>query len=528
MPRNTYTLGPYVMGIDFGTESCRVGIFDSVGSPVAFASTPYKTTYPNPGWAEQNPEDWLHSLQASTRLCMDRAGVLPAEIAGISYDATTMTVVPVDSNGEHLRPAIMWMDVRATDQAMRALHTQSPARRYTGGGTLPPTAEWYPFKAAWIKENEPEIYKRAYKIVDAPDWLTFQLTGQWTQNINTAAHRAYYDRDNGGWPIDLYEEVGAGDALSKLPEVVNDLGTPLGGLTRRAAELLGLIPGTPVAQGGGDAWHGQIGLNVLQPGKMTLVTGSSHVLSGQATEPISGPGFFGAYTDGVVPGQYTVETSLTSSGSVLKWFKDNYCQDIEAAAKATGLNAYDIMNKRVVDVPIGSNGLIINEYFQGNRTPYSDSKARGVICGLSLGHTREDMYHAIQESVCFGVEANMRMLRNAGFEVTEFVASGGATKSRAWIQMHSDVTGVPISMPEVGDAVTLGSCILAATGAGIYNNVQEAANAMVHIRERIEPDPGRHEEYKFYVDQYMEQYPRVQDLIHKTVDYQNDTRKKAS
>ncbi|OFS67853.1 xylulose kinase [Trueperella sp. HMSC08B05] len=512
-------MGPYLMGIDFGTESCRVGIFDTVGSPVAFAATPYTTTHPHPGWAEQSPDDWWQALIASTHRVMARAGIEPPEIAGISYDATTMTVVPMDQNGEALRNAIMWMDVRATEQAARVAESDSPVTRYTGGGTLPPTAEWYPFKAAWLRENEPDIYKRAYKLLDAPDWLTYQLTGQWTQNINTAAHRAYYDRDNGGWPVDLYEQAGAGDVFDKLPERVVDLGVPLGGLTKRAAEALGLIPGTPVAQGGGDAWHGQIGLNVLSPGKMSLVTGSSHVMSGQAVEPVSGPGFFGGYTDGVVPGQYTVETSLTSSGSVLKWFKDQFCQDIEKAANEIGIGAYDVMNTRSKDIPIGCEGLIINEYFQGNRTPWSDAKARGVFTGLSLSHTREHVYRAIQEAVCYGVEASMRKLREAGFEVQEFVACGGATKSREWTQMHADVTGVPITLTEVGDAVTLGSCILAASGAGLYDSVQDAANHMVHERERIEPNMNRHEEYKFFADKYIEQYAVNQEHIHTVVDY---------
>lgn len=516
---NRYTLGPYLMGIDFGTESCRVGIFDTVGSPIAFAATPYTTTHPRPGWAEQSPADWWQALVASTHRVMARAGIEPPEIAGISYDATTMTVVPMDKNGEALRNAIMWMDVRATEQAARVADSTSPATRYTGGGTLPPTAEWYPFKAAWLRENEPEVYKRAYKLLDAPDWLTYQLTEQWTQNINTAAHRAYYDRDNGGWPVDLYEQAGAGDVFDKLPERVVDLGVPIGGLTKRAAEALGLIPGTPVAQGGGDAWHGQIGLNALQPGKMSLVTGSSHVMSGQTTEPLSGPGFFGGYTDGVVPGQYTVEMSLTSSGSVLKWFKDQFCQDIEKAATEIGIGAYDVMNTRSKDIPIGCDGLIINEYFQGNRTPWSDAKARGVFTGLSLSHTREHVYRAIQEAVCYGVEASLRKLRDVGFEVEEFIACGGATKSREWTQMHADVTGVPITLTEVGDAVTLGSCILAAAGAGLYDSVQDAADHMVHERERVEPNMNRHEEYKFFADKYVEQYAVNQDHIHSVVDY---------
>lgn len=259
--------GPYVLGIDYGTESCRVAIFDLVGKPVAMAATAYQTTHPRPGWAEQSPDDWYLALQSSTRKAMAEANVSAAEIEGISYDATTMTVVALDETGKELRPAIMWMDVRATEQAARALTTDNWARLVNGGGTMPATAEWYPFKAAWLRENEPETYAATHRLVDAPDWLNYKLTGEWTVNINSAAIRMYYNRDRGGWPVDFYEHIGCGDVFDKLPTDVVDLGKLVGTLTKDAAEDLGLWAGIPVAQGPADAWAGQIGLGVVNPGK---------------------------------------------------------------------------------------------------------------------------------------------------------------------------------------------------------------------------------------------------------------------
>lgn len=141
----------YLLGIDFGTESVRAAIFDLAGRPVSFAATTYRTTHPHPGWAEQDPEEWWEALQASCRKVIAASGISPAAIKGISYDATTMTVVAMDKRGEALRPAIMWMDVRATEQAARAEKSDSVARLYNGRGTAPATAEWYPFKAAWLR-----------------------------------------------------------------------------------------------------------------------------------------------------------------------------------------------------------------------------------------------------------------------------------------------------------------------------------------------------------------------------------------
>ncbi|WIK64510.1 FGGY-family carbohydrate kinase [Gleimia hominis] len=511
--------GPYLLGIDFGTESCRAAIFDLRGNSIGFAATPYKTHFPRPGRAEQDPVDWWEALKASVTRVLDQTGVAARHIAGISYDATTMTVVALDKRGNALRPAIMWMDVRATEQATRGDEIEHWAKKYNGDNTMPVTAEWYPFKATWIKENEPEVYKEAYRIVDAPDWLTYKLTGEWTVNLNTAAIRSYYNGDHGGWPTDFFEHIGCGDVFEKLPERVLALGEVVGTLSASTAHELNLIPGIPVAQGGGDAWHGQIGLGVVEPGALAVITGSSQVMTGQSAEPIYGKGFMGSYTDAVIRGQYTVEGSLVSSGSVLKWFKDGFARDIVQATERIGLNPYEILDRQAAEIPIGCDGLIMNEYFQGNRTPYTDSKARGLMFGLSLSHTPEHMYRAILEAVAYGTQHNLLMMKESGFEPNKLVFCGGATKSPLWMQMYADVTGKPITLTEVGDAVVLGSCMLAAVGAGLYKDLPAAARNMVHETKTIEPNMDAHEEYQFYLQQYMDAYPVMQELTHKTVDH---------
>ena len=279
------------------------------------------------------------------------------------------------------------------------------------------------------------------------------------------------------------------------------------------------MPGTPVAQGLPDAWAGQIGLGVVSPGKLALITGSSHVITGQSAVAGYGEGFFGSYTDGVIRGQYTVEGGISSSGSVLKWFKENFGGAVAAEAEATGMSPYYLWDRKADELPIGCDGLIVNEYFQGNRTPYTDSKARGIMWGFNLSTTPEQVYHAIEEAVCYGTAHVLKAFKDAGFETTELVACGGATKSRDWMQMHADVTGVPITLTEVGDAVVLGSCILAAVGSGQYQSIEDAARNMVHETERIEPRPDVHEAYQFYFEKYMETYPRLSDLSHDLVDH---------
>lgn len=511
----TRTSCDLLLGVDFGTEGCRAAVFDPHGRCLGTDATGYRLSHPRPGWAEQDPDEWWSALGSSVRGALRAAEVSAEAIAGLSVDATTCTVVALDDRGRHLRPAIMWMDVRASDQARRIAESQHPARKVNNGGDGPVSAEWLPSKLLWLKESEPETYASAAWILDAPDWATYKLTGRVTANVNTAAVRGYHDRNQGGWPIDFYEEIGIEDAEAKLPPDVLDLGAYVAELSPEAAAHLGLRAGTPIAQGGGDAWAGQIGLGVVTPGRMALITGSSHVMIGQSREEIHGEGFFGSFTDAVIPGQYTVEGGQVSTGSVLKWFRDKFCrEDIHVEAGRRGISAYDVLNERIAEIPPGSDGLIVCEYWQGNRTPYTDPHARGIVWGLSLHHTSEHVYRAIQEGVCYGTAHNLRAMSAAGFDVSEIVAAGGFTHSEQLMQMQCDVAGVPITLCEVTEAVVLGSAILAAVGAGLYDSVGAAAGAMVHPTRTIEPDLDAHEEYGFFVDAYAGTYPAMRPLMH--------------
>jgi FGGY-family pentulose kinase len=500
--------GPYVLGIDFGTESVRVGVFDTAGTPIVFASQPYPLSHPHPGWAEQQPDEWWSALVAATRRALAESGVAGREIAGLGADCTSCTVVAMDEQFRVLRPAILWMDVRAAGQARRIAASGHPALKYNGYGSV--SAEWLPCKVLWLKENAPETYRHARHIGEFVDWLTHRLTGQWTASINNASIRGYYDRAEGGWPDDFYEQIGLGDALSRFPPRVLGMGEVAGTLLPEVAGELGLPPGIPVAKGGADAFVAMIGLDVLRPGKLAFITGSSHVCLGQSATPLHARGIFGAYTDALLPGQYTVEGGQVSTGSVVKWFKDNFCGKEAVLAAARSVDVYTILDELARPLPPGSEGLVVLDYWQGNRTPYVDPEARGIIRGLSLKHTTGHLFRAILEGVAYGTEHILRTFRANGIAVDEMVAAGGPTRSPLWMQIHADVSNVPIVLTAVPDAAALGSAILGAVAAGLFPNVQSAA-------ARMEPDPAVHEAYKFYVDQYISTYPPLQALIHETV-----------
>jgi ribulokinase len=504
--------GPYVIGTDFGTESVRVGIFDQAGQPVAFASQEYPLYHPHPGWAEQKPDEWWAALVKATRAVLDKSGIAKEEIVGLGADCTSCTVVALDRNFQPLRPAIIWMDVRSADQARRLAASGHPALKYNGFGNV--SAEWLPCKTLWFKENEPDLYYQAAYVGEFIDWLTYRLTGEWVGSINNTSIRWYYDRAEGGWPESFYEQIGLGDLLPKFPPRVLDMGVVAGTLRPDVAVELGLPPHLPVAEGGADAFVAMVGLNVLRPGKMAFITGSSHLMLGQSAQPLHAKGIFGAYTDAVLPGQYTVEGGQVSTGSVVKWFKENFCGKEAAQAAEQGVDVYTLLNELAAPIAPGSEGLLVLDYWQGNRTPYVDPEARGIIRGLSLKHTTGHMFRAIIEGIAYGTEHILRTFRQNGYVVEEMVAAGGPTKSPLWMQIHADVSNVPITLTAVPDGPALGSAILGAVAAGLYPDLQTAADKMVQVRSRIEPNPDVHQVYQFYVDQYINTYPALQELTH--------------
>jgi FGGY-family pentulose kinase len=505
--------GPYVIGCDVGSQGTNAALYAADGRLVASAYVPYDVSFPHPGWAEQDPGEWWSCLTRATRGALQDSGVPAEEIAGISVDATASTVVASDADGRPLRPAIMWMDVRAADQARRVQETGDPALKYNGFG--PVSAEFGLPKALWLKENEPETWKGAARVGECADWAVQRLTGEATASVNTVSGKYYYDRDSGGFPVSLYQAVGVEDLLDKTPQRVLDLGAPVGGLTEEAAGELGLRAGTPVAEGGIDAHVGALGLGVVSPGMLALITGSSHVIIGQAADPIHDPGFWGAYTDAILPGQYTVEAGQASTGSVVAWFKNTCAGGPVAEAARRGADPYVVLNELAAQVPIGSEGLVVLDYFQGNRSPYTDPHARGLISGLSLRHGPGHLFRAILEGICFGTELIFATLRRHDFELRSIVAAGGATRSELWMQLHADVSNVPISITRETESPALGAAMLAAVGAGIHPDIGTAAAEMVHVERTIDPDPGRHRQYGFFMDRYTELYPQVKDVMHQ-------------
>lgn len=501
----------YVLGIDAGTEAIKAGVVDAEGNLIASAARAYHTYFPHPGWAEQDPNEWWTGLVGAVQDCLKASPIRPEEIRGVCADATTCTLLPIKANGEALRRAFLWMDVRATEQASRIFQTGHKALRYSLAGV---SAEWMPSKALWLKENEPDIYREADYFIEYADWIAYRLTGRLALNINTISQRWYYHAPSGGWPMDFYDCIGLGDIPSKFPPEILRVGELVGPLSAAAAWQLGLTAGIPIAMGGGDAFVGLLGLGVVEPGDLGVVMGSSNVLSGLSAEEVNFPGVFGSFPDAVIPGLNLIEGGQVSTGSILNWFKRNFASDLAEEAKQRKISPYRLLDAEAENVPLGSDGLIVLDYFQGNRTPHTDSLARGVVLGLSLQTKRGHVFRAIMEGIAYGMKDILETFTRNQCAVSRVIACGGATHSPLFMQIYTDVIGQPIYTTRIAEASLLGSAVAAAVGAGLYPTLQEASRRMVKIAGEYQPDYARHEAYQFYVQKYRETYHQLRQVMH--------------
>lgn len=510
----------YVLGIDAGTEAIKAGLFDATGKLLASGSRTYSTYFSKPGWAEQDPIDWWTGLVGAVQDCLKSAPINTKQIVGIAAGATTCTLLPIKTNGEALRRALLWMDVRAIDQAQRILVSHHEALRYSLAGV---SAEWMPAKALWLKENEPEIYNEADYLIEYADWIAYKLTGRITLNINTITQRWYYHTPSGGWPTEFYDQIGLEGIESKFPHDILRLGEIVGSLSASAAGQLGLLTGIPVAAGGGDAFIGLLGLGVVEPGDLGVVMGSSNVLSALSSEEVHFPGSFGSFPDAVIPGLNLVEGGQVSTGSILNWFKHNFAQDVIDQSKQLEKSVYALLDAEAEKITVGSDGLVVLDYFQGNRTPHTDSLAKGVILGLSLQTTRAHVFRAIMEGIAYGMKDILDTFTRQQCQVSRVIACGGATHSKLFMQIYADVIGQPIYLTRIPEASLLGAAACAAVGAGLYPTLQDASRSMTKISGVYKPDMVRHKEYRFFAGKYQETYQQLKGVMHDVTKHVAET-----
>ncbi|WP_369018178.1 FGGY-family carbohydrate kinase [Thermatribacter velox] len=455
-------------------------MYDIEGRLLWSSQKTYETKFPVPGWAEQNPNDWWEAL----RLCVREAVKMCPHISvkAIAIDATSSTVLAVGSNGEPLTNAILWMDIRASEQAKKINATNHPILSWCGKQVSP---EWFLPKLLWIKEHLPEIYRKAYLIVEALDWLNYKLTGKWVASQCNASCKWNY-LPGEGWSIDFLEAIGVPELVEKIPSQILPVGSVIGNIKKDVAHDIGCEESVLIVQGGIDAHIATIGLGSFGEREGSLILGSSSVLLVNARLQKTLEGFWGPYKDPIHKGLSLIEGGQTSSGSIIDWFIKKVAKHYSIKAKATKLNPYEWLDDEASKVPPGSEGLIVLDHWQGNRTPYKDPYSRGIIWGLSLNHEASHIGRAIYEGIAFGIRLLFDHLEKAGIGIKNLKVCGGGTRSKLWLQILSDICEKEMWVTQE-NASLLGGAILAATGASLFPSIVEAFAAMKPNLKVIKP-----------------------------------------
>ncbi len=508
---------PLFLGLDVGTQSVRAALFDADGNCRGFGTSPLDTFHPQPGWAEQDANQWWQAACAAVPAALSSGAARPEQVAGVGLDCTACTVIPARSDGTPVRRALLWMDQRAFREAEEISATGDPILRYVSDVVSP---EWMLPKALWLKRHESAHYDRADRLVECTDWFMFRLTGDWTLSLNHVTVKWNYARPDGGWSVALLRRVGLDDLASKWPAAIVPLGKGEARLSAAAAGQLGLRPGVPVAQGGIDAYLGMLGLGAVGGGDLAMIMGSSTCHLAMSAAGVFGSGMLGCYPDAVVEGLYTLEGGQTATGSILNWYRQHFAGNEAAEAERTGRNVYELLDAKAAAVPPGCEGLVCLDYWQGNRCPLKDPRARGTLWGLTLSHGPGHVFRAICEATAFGSRHILEDLAGHGFQAARLFAGGGGAKSALWLQIHADVLGQPIHLPRETESCALGSAMAAAVRAGHYADLDEAARRMVQFAAVVEPQARHKRVYDYHYGHYVATYPALRALMHEMAERQ--------
>jgi L-ribulokinase len=527
----------HVIGIDFGTLSGRAVVVRARdGEVLGGAEHEYRHGVMDrelaetgerlpPDWALQDPQDYIEVLRHAVPEALEATGIDPESVVGVATDFTSCTIMPTTKDGTPLcqlnefrkRPhayAKLWKHHASQPQADRvtelAAEREEPwLSRY--GGRI--SSEWAVPKVLQLLEEEPELYERADRLIEAVDWIVWRLCGEEVRSACPAGYKALFQ--DGRYPAKDY--FAALDTRlenlveEKFASSLAELGSRAGSLTDEAAEWTGLKAGIAVAVGNVDAHVTAPAAVATEPGRMVLIMGTStcHVMV--ADEVAEVPGMCGVVEGGVVAGRWGYEAGQTGVGDIFAWFVDQAVPPYyHEQAKERGLGIHEYLTALADEQGVGEHGLLALDWWNGNRSILVDHNLRGVIVGLSLATRPEDIYRALIESTAFGTRRILEAFDDAGITVTELVAAGGLLENPVLMQIYSDVVNRPIGVLDSPEGPALGSAIHAAVAAGVHEDVETAAARMGRLRQDVySPDPERVEAY----DRLYHVYERLHDYF---------------
>ncbi len=473
-----------LLGIDIGTTSSKGVLARLDGAIVAEHTVPHGFAMPQPGWAEQDADAiWWRDFCLISRALIQQSDIAAARIAGVACSAIAPTMLPLDENYRPLRPAILYgIDTRASQEIADLNVMLGEEAIFAGSGQLLSAQSVGP-KALWYRRHQPALFRRTRKIVTAATYLVFRLTGRFLVDNYVAPYfTPFFDTQKLAWRRDWVERV---CPLEWLPETRWSI-EQAGAVTAQAARETGIPAGTPVAVGTADALAEAVAAGAVETGDMMVMYGTTLFLI-QTTARYRPHRDLWASVH-LQPGAAILAAGMSTAGALLRWFRDELAAAERELAAQTADNAFALLSRQAAGIRPGSDGLITLPYFSGERTPINDAQARGLFFGLTLSHQRAHLYRSCLEGIAYGLRHNIEAMAALDQQPRRLLAIGGGVKDPLWLQICSDVTGLPQAVPAQSIGAAYGNAYLAGLAAGIFSDLGQLRQRWVKIDRWVQPN----------------------------------------
>ncbi|SHK92273.1 xylulokinase [Selenomonas ruminantium] len=487
----------YLLGVDIGTSATKTVLFDEECHVVTEASAEYPLYQPQNGWAEQNPKDWSAAAASTIREVLAKAQINPTDVKGVGLSGQMHGLVMLDEANEVIRPSIIWCDQRTAAECAE-ITAKIGRERLIEITANPALTGFTASKILWVRNHEPENYRRCRHILLPKDYVRFCMTGDYATEVSDASGMQLLDVPKRQWSDEILEKLDIDKDL--LPKVYESP-EATGHISAEFAQLTGLTTDCVVAGGAGDNAAAAVGTGVVEDGKAFTTIGTSGVVFAHTSSPRIDPQGRVHTFCCAVPGCWHVMGVTQAAGLSLKWFRENLAENMD----------YNAINEAINSVPRGSRRLLYLPYLMGERTPHLDPDCRGAFFGLSAMHKRADMLRAVMEGVSYSLRDCWDILKEMDVEVTDMMACGGGSKSPIWRQMLADMYDCPVKTGSEAGGPALGVAILAGVAAGIFTDVPSACRKYISTTAVCQPEAEAHQYYERGHQLYQKLYQQLKD-----------------
>lgn len=503
-------MGKYILAHDLGTSGNKATLYDFEGKLQSSVVYAYDTFYPGPGCVEQDPEDWWKAVCISTRQLIEKSGISKNDIACITFSAQMMGCLLVDREGNPLRNSIIWADTRAIKQEkfMHSVLDMRETYKITGHRI---SASYSAAKMLWIKDNSPEIYKRAYKVLHAKDYIIFKLTGSMVTDYSDASGMNLFDINTKEWSEGILNALGIERGILPDAHPSTDIA---GVVSPKAASEIELVSGIPVVIGGGDGSCAAVGAGVVEEGKAYNVVGSSSWIALATDKPIYDDKMRTFNWVHLDPKLYSPCGTMQSAGYSYNWLKNTLCDMEVMDAGQKGINPYSIIDNKALNSPPGANSLLFLPYLLGERSPRWNPDAKGAFVGLTMTSTKEDILRSVLEGVGYNLKVILEILNNYS-AVNEVTVIGGGAKGRVWLQILADIWQKPVIIPEyMEEATSMGAAVCGGIGIGAFSDFR-IINKLNKVKNTILPRAEYSGIYSSLFEIFNETYMALEPIFAK-------------